>query len=65
MGREEMVRLMKQGLAVEEVLQAVEDVLVEAGYEDLAVTTNLGTFCWQTFAHTRAEMNAPGDEPEH
>ena len=65
MGRDEIVRLMKQGLAVEEVLQAVEDVLVEAGYEDLAVTTDLGTFCWQTFACTRAALTAPGDELEH
>ena len=44
MERDEMVRLMKQGLAVEEVLQAVEDVLVEAGYDGLAVTTDRGTF---------------------
>ena len=65
MGREEMVRLMRQGLTVEEVLQAVEDVLVEAGYDDLAVTTDLGTFCWQTFAYTRAELGEPGDELEH
>jgi hypothetical protein len=65
MEREEMVRLMKHGLAVEEVLQAVEDVLVETGYDDLAVTTDRGTFRWQTLAYTRAKLNEPGDELEH
>jgi hypothetical protein len=30
MERDDMVRLTKQGLAVEEVLQVVEDVLVES-----------------------------------
>ena len=37
---------MKHGQAVEEVLQAVEDVLVEAGYDDLAVATDRGVFQW-------------------
>ena len=65
MEREEMVRFMRHGLAVEEVLQAVEDVLVEAGYDDLAVTTDHGTFRWQTaYAHAES-VNQPGDELEH
>lgn len=43
---EEMRRFVAQGRGVREVLQAVEDALVDAGYDDFVVATDRGTFRW-------------------
>ena len=40
---EEMARFVKQGRDIREVLQAVEDALVGAGYDDFVVATERGT----------------------
>jgi hypothetical protein len=39
------------------VLQAVEDALVDAGYDDFMVATERGIFHWQTAAPAREEMD--------
>jgi hypothetical protein len=41
-------------------LQAVEDELVEAGFDEFIVATGAGTFVWRTTAYARAEH---GEEP--
>ena len=45
----------RQGMGIRDVLQAVEDALVEAGYDDYVVATERGTFKWQTVERARAE----------
>jgi hypothetical protein len=66
MGREEMALLIKQGLAIEEVLQAVEDALVDARYDDLVIATERGIFHWQTIERARAETDwRVADDLEH
>jgi hypothetical protein len=42
----DMQRFVKQGLAVREILQSVEDALVHAGYDDFVVATEQGSFHW-------------------
>lgn len=44
--RGEMERFVGQGRSIREALQAVEDALVGAGYDDLVVATEHGTFRW-------------------
>ncbi|MBV8457636.1 MAG: hypothetical protein JO122_13595 [Acetobacteraceae bacterium] len=39
-------RIGKQGLGIKERLQEVEKALMDAGYEDFAVTTEHGSFHW-------------------
>ena len=50
----ELARFAKQGRGVREVLQAVEDALIDAGYDDYVVATERGTFHWQTVERARA-----------
>ncbi|HLH12164.1 MAG TPA: hypothetical protein VKV77_09850 [Methylovirgula sp.] len=38
----------KSRLSIQDMLQAVEDVLLELGFEDYVVATERGTFRWQT-----------------
>ena len=49
-------RFARQGRGVRQVLQAVEDALVDGGYDDFAVATDRGTFRWQTVERARAEL---------
>jgi hypothetical protein len=66
MEREEIARFIRQGLGIREILQAVEDALVDAGYDDFLVATERGTFQWQTVERARAPSGEePGDELEH
>ena len=44
---------MKQGLGVREVRQAVEDALIDAGYDDHMVVTQRGSFHWMTVERAR------------
>ena len=44
----------RQGRGVREVLQAVEDALVDAAYDDFVVVTEHGSFHWQTVERARA-----------
>jgi hypothetical protein len=53
--RDEMRSFIEQGWGIEEILQAVENALVDAGYDDFAVATERGTFRWQTVERARAE----------
>ena len=45
----------RQGRGVREVLQAVEDALIDAGYDDFVVATEHGSFHWRTVERARAE----------
>ena len=47
-------------LKIRDRLQAIEDELVEAGYEEFMVACDAGTFTWRTIARARAEH---GEEP--
>ena len=40
-------------MSVRDVLQAVEDALVDAGFEDFVVVTDRGSFHWQTVERAR------------
>jgi hypothetical protein len=42
----EMERFARQGLGIREVLQGVEGVLIDAGYDDFVIATDHGTFRW-------------------
>jgi hypothetical protein len=53
---EDMRRFVQQGGGIREVLQAVEDALVDAGYDDFVVATERGSFHWQTAERAREEM---------
>ncbi len=44
--REEMGEFVRQGTGIREVFQAVEDALVENGYDEFVVATDLGSFQW-------------------
>jgi hypothetical protein len=49
-----------------DVLQAVENTLIEAGYDDFMVSTERGLFRWQTTDRARQadrEKWLPGDFP--
>ena len=64
--RDEMRSFIEQGWGIEEILQAVENALVDAGYDDFAVATERGTFRWQTVERARAECGEQlWDELEH
>jgi hypothetical protein len=54
---EDLRRFAQQGRGIREVLQAVEDTLVDAGYDDFMVATDRGTFHWQTVERAREEMD--------
>lgn len=45
----------KQGRGILEVLQAMEDALVDAGYDDFMVATEHGTWHWRSVERARAE----------
>jgi hypothetical protein len=47
-------------LKIRERLQATEDDLVAAGFDEFIVATEAGTFTWRTIALARDES---GDEP--
>ena len=58
----ELARFAKQGGGAREVLQAVEDALVDAGFDDFVVATQRGTFHWQTVARARTDAAKREDE---
>jgi hypothetical protein len=43
---EDLRRFAQQGRGIREVLQAVEDALVDAGYDDFMVATDRGNLTW-------------------
>jgi hypothetical protein len=43
---DDKARTGKQGLGIKERLQEVENALMDAGYDDFAVTTEHGSFHW-------------------
>ena len=47
MSAEQLRQFMKQDLGVREVLQAVEDALIDAGYDDHMVVTERGAASWK------------------
>jgi hypothetical protein len=47
-------------LRIRDRLQAIEDELVEAGFDEFMVATDAGTFTWRTVERARAEG---GEEP--
>jgi hypothetical protein len=47
-------------LKIRDRLQAIEDELLEAGFDELIVATDSGSFIWRTVARARAEA---GEEP--
>ena len=53
----ELARFAKQGRGVHEVLQAVENALIDAGYDDFVVATEHGTFHWRTVERARARAS--------
>jgi len=54
MSADQLRQFMKQGLGIREVLQAVEDALVDAGYDDFMAVTERGSFHWMTVERARA-----------
>lgn len=42
----EMAQFLRHGRGIRQVLQAVEDALIDAGYDDFVVATDRGTFSW-------------------
>jgi hypothetical protein len=60
MSADQLRQFMKQGLGIREVLQAVEDALVDAGYDDFMAVTERGSFHWMTVERARAR-EAEGD----
>jgi hypothetical protein len=60
MSAEQIRQFMKQGLGVREALQAVEDALIDAGYDDFMAATERGSFHWMTVERARARA-AEGD----
>lgn len=53
MDNEQLRQFVKQGLGTREVLQAVEDALIDAGYDDFVVVTDRGSFRWMTVERAR------------
>lgn len=49
----ELPEFVRQGMNVRDVLQAVEDALVDTGFEDFVVVTDRGSFHWQTVERAR------------
>jgi hypothetical protein len=47
-------------LEIRDRLQAIEDELVEAGFDEFMIACDSGTFTWRTVARARAEG---GEEP--
>jgi hypothetical protein len=47
-------------LKIRDRLQMIEDLLLEAGFDELIVATGSGSFIWRTVARARAEA---GEEP--
>jgi hypothetical protein len=52
--RDELRRFARHGKGIREVL-AVEDTLIDAGYDDFMVATEHGTFHWRTVERARAD----------
>jgi hypothetical protein len=44
----------KRGVGIQEILQAVEDMLIDGGYDHYMVATEHGTFSWETVDRARA-----------
>jgi hypothetical protein len=44
----------KGGLRIREILQAIEDALIDGGYDHYVVATEHGTFQWETVDRARA-----------
>ena len=44
----------KGGMRIREILQAIEDGLIDRGYDHYAVATEHGTFIWETVDRARA-----------
>jgi len=51
-----------RGSALREALQRIEDALIDAGYDDITVSTNRGSFHWMTVE--RARQRDQGNEPQ-
>ena len=62
--RPKLARFAKHGRGVRQVLQAVEDALIDAGYDDYVVATEGGTFHWQTIERARAETAKEGSNED-
>lgn len=59
MSADQIRQFMKQGLGVRDVLQAVEDALIDAGYDDFMVVTECGSFHWMTVERARQRNDNP------
>jgi hypothetical protein len=50
----------KQGMGIRDVLQAVEDALIDSGYQRFAVATEHGNFQWETDEAPREDFAGDG-----
>jgi hypothetical protein len=44
----------KGGMRIREILQAIEDALIDRGYDHYVIATEHGTFQWETVDRARA-----------
>jgi hypothetical protein len=58
---QEVASFVKVGRGVQEVLQSVEDMLMDAGYDDFVVATKHGSFNWRTVRAEAAETEIEDD----
>jgi hypothetical protein len=56
-------RPLKEILKVRELLQAVENAIVDAGYDEFVVACERGTFKWQSVERARAELDESPPTP--
>jgi hypothetical protein len=54
MPNESNKQFFKRGMGIQQILQAVEDMLIDAGYDHYMVATEHGTFSWETVGRARA-----------
>ena len=54
MPNESNEQFFKRGIGIREILQAVEDMLIDGGYDHYMVATEHGTFSWETTERARA-----------
>jgi hypothetical protein len=60
-GRDVRRSVREQGRGIREVLRAVEDALIDAGYDDFWVSIEHGTFHWRTVERARADAAKGGN----
>jgi hypothetical protein len=48
------IQFFKRGMGIQQILQAVEDMLIDGGYDHYAVATEHGTFQWELVDRARA-----------